>query len=107
MRPKNVSVSGLSKRFYMPVNFLGMTGYTGIDDATMTTRPQDGTEAGFEKACTEFVSSLSNLPEGEFFFVDLWRKGRLVFFLVPFKNLYTSLWEMEQSMIMWVKIILL
>ncbi|XP_065835410.1 uncharacterized protein [Oscarella lobularis] len=75
-----------------------MTGYTGIDDATMTTRPQDGTEAGFEKACTEFVSSLSNLPEGEFFFVDLWRKGRLVFFLVPFKNLYTSLWEMEQKM---------
>ena len=60
----------------------------------------NGTEAGFEKACTKFVRGLSNLPEGDFFFVDLWRKGRLVFFLVPFRNLYTSLWEIEQSMIM-------
>ena len=37
----------------------------------------NGTKAGFEKACTEFVSGLSNLPEGDFFFVDLLRKGRL------------------------------
>ena len=57
----------------------------------------NGTEATFERARAEFIAGLRRLPEGDFFFVDLWRKGRLVFFLAPFDDVFMSLRRTKES----------